>query len=659
MALEKYQFSIEGVIITNPEGWKDFEITIKRETDIPGLLVTSTNKFTFKKDGYTILKQRFDTNYNDKVFVTIDILQPDNTYLRQYSGVVLLTDVLFNLEKFTAETTIEDANFQGSIQNNKNIKAFIDSGITKNGEQLSALPTFQLDYFASNGSYAPIQERTHFRLKDALDFIVRFMTDDEVKGIQSDYLDDMNNWENSLPYIIVGEQIRTGSSIAPNVSFSELIIFLQRTHDLSFDFVTDASGNPVMRIEEKEFFFNDDITETIRDIKDLTVSLDEQRIASHLNIGNNTTVESGNCSATTRFFSFQKEDYSLRGKGNIDKLLDLTVDFITDSNVIEDIVNNNNDSFDDDVFIVLGLSATNQVTKFQDTAFCSNNFFYNLGFLNSKIIARQLHGIPNSVTKYLTAATTPSKAELSAVVETNIFLTTIPSTIGNAVDVKIVNFTNEQYDLGNNYNTADSNNTFYDIPFVGDFSFEISVNTLYTFAITFQFPVTATINHITRIERFDSSFTTVKQSQVVARTFNLNANNISEIITFNTIDSISVTMSADTGDRVRVTVLTFVTALSVGSLRREFLANSNTFFKCLGAAEDAGTFIAFDPNNFRAKLYSFQKNVPLSLSDKIRLNTRDSLIINELSDTTLDKQVWIEQMVNNIETGSTSFTMIR
>ena len=95
MALEKYQFSIEGVIITNPEGWKDFEITIKRETDIPGLLVTSTNKFTFKKDGYTILKQRFDTNYNDKMFITIDILQPDNTYIRQYRGEVLVTDDIF------------------------------------------------------------------------------------------------------------------------------------------------------------------------------------------------------------------------------------------------------------------------------------------------------------------------------------------------------------------------------------------------------------------------------------------------------------------------------------------------------------------------------------------------------------------------------------
>jgi len=48
----------------------------------------------------------------------------------------------------------------------------------------------------------------------------------------------------------------------------------------------------------------------------------------------------------------------------------------------------------------------------------------------------------------------------------------------------------------------------------------------------------------------------------------------------------------------------------------------------------------------------------LQRSDNIRDNTRSSFIINELSDTSLDKTVWIEEMVNNVETGETSFTMI-
>ncbi|MEK0326350.1 MAG: hypothetical protein QQN63_11670, partial [Nitrosopumilus sp.] len=476
MGLEKYQFRIEDIIIRTPEGWKNFELRLKRDDDISGLLISSTNRFTFQGDGYLTLKSRFDNNYNDKVNVAIDILQPDDTYLEKYEGVVILTDVKFNLEKLTAEATIEDSSFQGAIQNNKNIKAFLNSGITKNGEEVAIPTIFELDYFQSNGSYSPVQTRSHFRVKDALDFLVRFMTDDVVKGVQSIYLDDENNFEgNSLLYITTGEEIRINSADAPNISFFELITFLKVTHDLTFDFITDTNGNPVMRIEENEFFFNESPIDTIRDIIDLSVQIDANKIASHLEVGNNTAISSGNCSATTRFFSFQKEDYALRGKGNVDKLLDLTNNLITDSNVIEDIVNNNNDDFDDDIIIVMGNSGVNQVTKFQTTDFCSNNPFYNQGFLNNKIIDRQINSIPNSLTKYLTAATTPSKAEKG-----NTDIIPIDTTQLIVIENNIVNYTDEQFDLGNNYDTSDINNTFYDIPFAGEFSFEVSLEVIYS-----------------------------------------------------------------------------------------------------------------------------------------------------------------------------------
>jgi len=118
-------------------------------------------------------------------------------------------------------------------------------------------------------------------------------------------------------------------------------------------------------------------------------------------------------------------------------------------------------------------------------------------------------------------------------------------------------------------------------------------------------------------------------------------------------------MDADTGDRVVAGIIVqVVTANNVSSIDFSVVAEPSTFFKCLGAAEDAGTFKVFDPNSFRARIYRFQKNLSLQRTDNIRLNTRNSLIINELSDTTLDKEVFIEEMVNNIETGETSFTML-
>ena len=378
--MDKYKFILEDTEVSNPDGWKNFELRLKRDDDIAGLLISSTNKFTFKEDGYDFIKDRFDDNYNDKINTTIEVLE-DNTYVEKYKGVIILTDILFNLEKKTAQATIEDASFQGAIQANKNVKSYLNAGITKNGVQVSTITVYNIDYFNSSGSPLSFTNRRAYLLKDALDFMVRFMTDDIVKGVQSDYLDDITNFDGYLPYITTGEAIRLQNSDAPNVSFSELITFLSRTHDLTFDFVT-VSGEIVMRIEERAFFFQASTIDTFRDLTDLTLNIDSDKIASHLEVGNNTAKDSGNCSATTRFFSFQKEDYALRGKGNIDKLIDLATDFVTDSNVIEFIVVNlSDDTYDENIIIVQVVDAGAsgfRAYAFRSVDYCSNTYYYNI-----------------------------------------------------------------------------------------------------------------------------------------------------------------------------------------------------------------------------------------------------------------------------------------
>ncbi len=673
--MEKYLFKIEGDRIVNPEGWKDFELRLKRDDDIVGLLVSSTNEFIFKGDGYDILKTRFDDNFNDKVNVTIEILQPDQSYKLQYSGVVILTNVQFNLEKKLASTTVEDASFQGAISGNKSIKTFLDTDLTKNSEKIDAITIFNMDFFQPNGNFTPIVNRRLFLYKDALDLLVRFMTDDLVKGVQSAYLDDVNNFGgDSLLYITTGEGIRVANPLSPNVSFAQLITFLSKTHDLTFDFVTDTNGDPVMRIEEREFFFGTANSDTIRDIIDLTVDIDELKIGSHIEIGNNTTFPTGNCSATTRFFSFQNEDYALSGKGNVDNLIDLKTDFINDSNVIEEIVRNNNDSFEEDIIVVMGNAAGTQATRFQSTQYCSNNFFYNLEFTNDNILSRLLAGIPGSVIKFLVGGSTPCKvfqgADRTDVIA--VLNITFPEITAPQVSEHFLNFIDVDFDIGSNYNVVPQ--THYDVPFEGAFSFSAFVAV--TFAITE--PVVLSKGRITRIsirfqiaiQRFDVTLTTLKEesrSPLTDLTF------IRPFVTpgvpsdgFTQINPAlrtpfitkSVTMDCDTSDRIVVKI--FYTVFD-GQGFTEAIAHipaANARFFCLGAAEDNGVFEVFDPLSFRARRYKFQKNLSLTRSDNIRANSRSSILINELSDTSLDKITHIEEMRNNIETGETSFTTI-
>ena len=657
--MDKYKFILEGNEVSNPNGWDKFELRLKRDDDIAGLLISSTNKFTFKGDGYDIIKDRFDNNYNDKINATIEVLE-DNSYVEKYKGVIILTDVLFNLEKRTVQTTIEDASFQGAIQANKNVKSFLNAGMTKNGEQVTSLTIFNLDYFIANGTYQSLANRRAYLLKDALDFMVRFMTDDTVKGIQSTYLDDTANFDGVLPYITTGEAIRLANSDAPNVSFSELMTFLQRTHDLTFDFVT-VSGEVVMRIEERAFFFQSDVTDTFRDLTDLSLNVDSQKIASHLEVGNNTTADAGNCSLTTRFFSFQEEDYALKGKGNVDKLIDLKTDFVTDSNVIQYIVTNlSDDEFDDNIVIVQ--ASTTQAARFQSTSYCSNNYYYNASFTNDKIIDRNLNAIPNSITKYLTAATTPAKAEISqaTVLDTNATgFVGMPDDILTDV-VRYINpleFDSEIYDLGNNYD-PNLPDTFYDVPFTGNFSFQANVYASLQLTEIWNTSFATSISFSIEIRRWNASFTQMKES-VKSGEISVGFTSLYQMKFLNR--SVQTTMSCDTGDRVNVLVVFRVHAgtTNVKTIIATIIKNTNlTFFECLGAEDDAGTYKVFDPNSFKARLFKFRKNVSLQRSDNIRENTRSSFIINELSDTTLDKTVWIEEVVNNVETGETSFTMI-
>lgn len=664
--MDKYKFSIQDIEVVNPEGWKDFELRLKRDDDIAGLLISSTNKFTFKGNGYDIIKDRFDNNYNDKLTAKIEVLE-NNNYSEKYNGVIILTDVLFNLEKKTAQATIEDASFQGAIQGNKNIKAIIDSGMTKNGVQITSPEDFNLDYFIANGTYQNLADRKAYLLKDTLDFMVRFMTDDIVKGVQSAYLDDTANFDGYLPYITTGEAIRLANSDAPNISFSELITFLSKTYDLTFDFIT-VSGEIVMRIEDRAFFFQSDVTDTFRDLTDLTLNIDAQKIASHLEVGNNTTADSGNCSLTTRFFSFQKEDYALRGKGNVDKLINLTIDFVTDSNVIEFIVGNlSNDKFDDDIIIVQAAYYKVSEPKYRAATFvnadyCSGDPYYNGSFTNDKIINRVLGAIPGAIFKQLTTTASPARAEQSTAFDEHLLLQLVPAFpyLNSRVP-----FPDVIYDTGGYYNISDPNKTFYDIPFPGKYSFKARINfkvqILYYTQIGQLHKGWLKYGVWVRLERWNAAGTIrreYKDSPTQIPTLLTGVLTVDNIVSLG-IRDVSITMDCANGDRILVkTILAVYEHQPSMEISLYLFKTPDTYFECSGSEDDGGVYEEFDPNSFKARLYKFRKNVSLSRTDNIRDNTRSSLIINELSDTTLDKTVWIEEMVNNVETGETSFTMI-
>ena len=366
MELAKYRFTLDGVHIDDPEGWNDIEITIERERDISGLIVMNTNEFIFKGNGYNLLIGKHNGNYLSRVEAVIEELSGQN-YVQLFKGVIFLSEIEFNLDQKTAKATIEDESFQANIQNNKDIEIMINNGQSKNGVTLIDITRYGLDFFnTTTGTYFGSTLTKAFRVKDALSYLVRYMSDDRIKGIVSDYLDDTANFETGLLYILRGEQVRTrdgGALDMPNVTFRKLMHFLNSNFFLEFGFETNTNNEPVMRVEPQEYFFTNTANLNITNIKDLKQSVDTNKLFAALKLGNQKWT-TGNYSTEGWIDVFKERQYTLKGLGNIATIKDMTFDYITDTNVIQDIVMNANDDYDDDMFIVVGNTAGTQALQF-------------------------------------------------------------------------------------------------------------------------------------------------------------------------------------------------------------------------------------------------------------------------------------------------------
>ncbi len=663
MAEEKYRFILNGTIIQDtPEGWADIQLTIERDMELNSQILRFTSDLTFLGDGYTLIKAEYEKNYTNNISVEVQRFEDDTIdYEAIFTGTLLLPDVKFNLDKHTVTTSLEDTSFFAAINNRKNLKAILDSQFTINGENITPTPFFDMDFFRpSNGNFiGSLSNRNVYLVKDALDFLVRFMTDNEVKGVESTYLTTASNFNNGFLYLLTGLELRLQDQDAPDISFRDLFTNMRKTHDIGFDFITKSNGDTVMRIEEEEFFFDQDESLTIRNIKDLGLRVDKNRLFSHLEVGNQTSAEES-FPFNIRFFVFIEEQYGIQGKGVIDRVLDLKTDFISDSNVFEDIIQNNNDEFDDDILIVQGQTDAIRSLIFGSAA----PFYYNDAFINNNILARHINGVPNSIVKYLTASNTPCKIGLLS--DNIIFSSGLPNNILTTI-IQRVPLNNEAspfYDIGGNYFSVPDGqglSFYYNVPFEAAFTFE------YDIALKIEANTSAPLSVRIRLQRFTPNFVFLEEKTETlnvtiqgtpftpSQLFDTTGALIPDsIIRFNT----SKKFNLEAGDRVAIKIDAISNAIQPGTFDFTMLVSENDNFTCLGSDSDGGVFEEFDPLSYRAQVYRFEKNVSLSDIESLIANSKKKLRINEGSDPALDRSAWIRNVSYDVETSLGTFELI-
>jgi len=407
-----FRFYFNGTEVQDPINWDDFEENIVRDDTIKGLLPRYDIKLTFTADGYDYLYSlKKSSGYCNLVDLRVDYKCGDG-YKTILNGYIFISDCRFNKSRCTVEVQVTDDNFGARIYNNKNIKTELNTGKSKNGEDITVATEYSCEFFKpSDGTTLPTNRNVVF-VYDAFRYLIDFMTDGLV-GFESDYLDYTTGSVSTIPLaktltVVLGSELRTPSqSKTANISFNDLFKEVDKKYPIGFTVIKGSDGRPTIKIEEEDYFYNNGTSINIINIPDLVESFDQEKLYSKVVFGGTTATYNNTIHSfgQIQFLGFKEEEYHLQGECNIDKSLDLTSEYIIDTNIIEELVytNTSNTSYDEETFLiecryydvstVQAIPYANLVTQQATPA------YYNGGLANNKVAER--YNLQGNIAQYL------------------------------------------------------------------------------------------------------------------------------------------------------------------------------------------------------------------------------------------------------------------
>jgi hypothetical protein len=149
-----FRFYFNGTEVNDPINWDDFEENIVRDDTIKGLLPKYDIKLKFDGGAYDFLYTlKASTGYCNLVELRIDYKCGDN-YETVLNGYIPISDCRFNRNRCVVECQVIDDNYGARIFNNKNIKTELNTGKSKNGEDITVATEYDIQLFKpSDGTY--------------------------------------------------------------------------------------------------------------------------------------------------------------------------------------------------------------------------------------------------------------------------------------------------------------------------------------------------------------------------------------------------------------------------------------------------------------------------------------------------------------------------
>lgn len=379
-----YKIDINGTIIqTLPQGLEDFSVARNINYDDFTIEMEYVTDLTFFGDGYELLKGLADDNYAQVVPMTITKICKGNNVVVDLD--IRITNVEFDLVKCSARTKGIQRDFIGRIKNGWNKKISMTGGYDDFGDSLPApaVSTISINHPFDDSSYGNIPT---WGLKAAFQYYVDYLTGSNLVVV-SDWIDGLDSDE--LLVVTSGIAVRNQTQTAPTTTFKKLFQDHAKAFNLLMGIVYE-DGIPYLRIEKEEFWHDLSTGVNKNSIFSIKERFNEDRLYSTVKYGSRTTIEgdggSGQSLPALSLFGFIEEEFNVRGSDSLDQTLNLVLDNIVDSNVIEDIMVNSTETYDDDA-IYLQVDNTN--TAYQPAgALIPGRAILNDVYLKSNIVQR-------------------------------------------------------------------------------------------------------------------------------------------------------------------------------------------------------------------------------------------------------------------------------
>jgi len=347
------KITIDGQDFTDfIQGTESLSERFFQSDDLKGYLIEVNGDIQCRGDAYDYVREQFRVNFRNLLQVEI-VRVSGVTQEKIFDGFIKLSTTEFDLISRVATCELMDNSYMSLIDNNKQIPAVLNAGQSKNGEQITpANQTTGFDMFnyktgAYASTYAPnagwgspdpfiYGTVSGYYLIDAFDYLVRFMSNGQVDGVVSDYLDPTATTPTVAAEcaLFLGKYLRLREfNEAPEISFYELFRDCHKLFNIWFTIEEQSNGTLKMRIEEYDYFRRR-VSNNQIECKTLNDGTFEESLFSSIRVG--SAIDDDGYTGRQRFRFQFKEKYGTTGQEGNDTQLDLELEkLITCTNCIK------------------------------------------------------------------------------------------------------------------------------------------------------------------------------------------------------------------------------------------------------------------------------------------------------------------------------------